>query len=89
MGVMLCDRNGCDGQHARTIWLGGGGTNDDTRYLCYDCLSELQDIIDALPSTMTKGEVVERIKKFFASEKVCDGANEEVNPASFLRESFR
>lgn len=89
MGVMLCDRNGCNGQHARTIWLGGNGNDDDTRYLCADCSGELHDLMESLPRTMTKAQVVAKIREFFDSKKVCEGANEEVNPVDFLRESFR
>ena len=61
MGVMPCERNGCDNILCDRILT----LTDGERYICRDCLGELEDLKEKVwPSKMRESEMNERIEKF-------------------------
>lgn len=65
MGVLACDREGCDNIMCDTL------LSADCRefYCCDECLAELEDARKAWPEDTTVGDVQRLIVEFMESQK--------------------
>jgi predicted glycosyltransferase len=61
MGVLACSRSDCERIMCDHLIC------DSTRYICTDCLDELEEMQKTWPKRMTAVEVKEKFDEFFAS----------------------
>ena len=78
MGVMECDREGCESIMCRRIIL-------DNQYICDSCYEELLEYKRSWPSHMTKDRVRLLIEHFMASRSAPIPLDEEGIDAEFAR----
>lgn len=80
MGVLACDRNGCDQIMCDTCIEGRW-------YVCPDCQSEFRSIIGQSP--IQRAEMLAKFESFMQSEKRCDRGSEPATVGDFFKESTR
>lgn len=67
MGVMACDRSGCENVMCDRCILGRSA------YICWECFAELEEARKTWPDDMDPREVEPRIREFMASPKPAFG----------------
>ncbi len=76
MGVMACDRRGCD--HI------GCSTLISNQYVCWSCVEEFRKSLAG--QSLPEGELYTKFNDFMASEKVCEQPTRVLHIDEFLDE---
>jgi len=73
MSVLACDRKGCDNIMCDKLIL------NRSRYICWECWHELEEVARGWPDRMTKRELNNRVRDFIENcEKTESGDYETV-----------